>query len=111
MVKKTTKKPNKLVDLMDQIRAALDDSRYDFVEHALERLELRQVSETEVTHVLRQGRHEKKKDQFDDKHGNWKYAITGKTVDNRELRVVVAFVNPDMFVITVIDLSASRIVH
>ncbi len=111
MAKKATKKPNKTNDLMEQIRSALDDSRYDFRGHALERLQQREVTESEAIYVLKKGRHEKKKDEFDNEKGNWKYAVRGKTVDNRELRVIVAFVEPDMFVITVIDLETSRVVH
>ena len=96
---------------MDQIRAAIDDSRYFFTGHAAERLDQREVTESETVYVLKYGRHEAKKDQFDDERANWKYAIRGKTVDNRELRVIVAFVHPDMIIITVIDLDASKMVH
>ncbi len=49
--------------------------------------------------------HEKAKDQFSERYESWNYAIRGKTIDLRELRVVVSFDENNMLVITVIDLD------
>jgi hypothetical protein len=59
----------------------------------------------EILQVLGTGRHEKAKDDFEERFQSWNYAIRGKTVDGRELRIVVGF-DPTLMVITVIDLDA-----
>lgn len=56
--------------------------------------------------MLKSGRHNKSKDQFNEKEQDWDYAIEGKTVDGRKLRIVVAVVTPNLLVITAIDLDA-----
>ncbi len=107
MVKKPTANAAKIADLMEQIHVAIEGSTYYFVQHARNRLDQREVTESEVAYVLKNGWHEAQKDQYDDKHKTWKYAIRGKTIDSKELRVVVAFVTSDLVIITVIDLGAS----
>lgn len=74
--------------------------------HAAERKSERDISLLEVIHVLKGGYHERKKDEFKPEHNDWSYSIRGKTVDKRPLRVVVAFAEPGMLVITAIDLGA-----
>jgi hypothetical protein len=107
MAKKPAASAAKITNLMDQIRVAIEVSKYYFVQHARNRLDQREVTESEVAYVLRNGWHEAQKDQYDDKHKTWKYAIRGKTIDSRELRVVVVFLIPDLVIITVIDLDAN----
>lgn len=58
--------------------------------------------------VLMNGHHEKRKDKFRDEFSNWAYAIKGKTIDNRKLRVIVSFDSDGMMIITVIDLGDKR---
>ncbi len=59
----------------------------------------------EYEYVLKTGWHEKAKDQYDVQNKAWNYAIRGKTVDTRELRVVVSFDEEGLLIITVIDLE------
>lgn len=49
--------------------------------------------------------HEKAKDAYQERYKNWNYAIRGKTVDDRELRVVVSFEENGLWIITLIDLE------
>ncbi len=59
----------------------------------------------EILRVLRVGFWEKRKDEFKQEFQAWNYAIRGKTVDARDLRVIVTFEEPGMLLITAIDLN------
>ena len=48
---------------------------------------------------------EKRKDKFDEAYNSWNYSVRGKTVDLRELRVIVSFDDSGMLIITAIDLE------
>lgn len=76
-----------------------------YVKHARERLDQRQVTYLEVEYVLQNGFNEKAKDRFDEEHNAWNYAIRGKTIDGRKLRIIASFYEDDLLVITVIDLD------
>jgi hypothetical protein len=97
-------RPFKRLSLMQAIHSAVTTGEYVYVGHALKRLGERKVSHPEVEQVLLSGHHEKAKDVFDEHFQSWKYAIRGKTVDSRELRVAVAF-DSTMLIVTVIDLT------
>ncbi len=43
--------------------------------------------------------------QFNEEFQSWDYAIKGKTLEGRVLRIVVALAQPNVFVITTIDLG------
>jgi phage terminase large subunit-like protein len=73
--------------------------------HATERQEERSITRPELLKVLRTGFHEKKKDQFKEEYQAWNYAIRGKTVDERNLRVIVSFDLNGMLIISAIDLD------
>ena len=60
----------------------------------------------EILQVLKGGFWEKRKDEFKPEHQAWNYAIRGKTVDDRPIRVAVTFADPGMLLITAIDLNA-----
>ena len=95
----------KIVDVLSEVHLTLKANQYRYVGHAIQRLQQREVTYLEVKQVLRRGCHEKQKDKFKTEHGNWNYSIRGKTVDNRNLRVIVTFNEDDMLIITVIDLE------
>jgi len=74
--------------------------------HATDRQGERKITRPEVIQVLRNGPHEKRKDLFVKQYNAWNYAVRGKTVDRRELRVIVSFeAETGMLIITAIDLS------
>jgi len=90
------------------VREHIDAGQYLDTRHASERMAERQLTLPEVLYVLRHGHHEKRKDTFKREHNAWTYAMRGKTVDRRELRVCVSFDERDMLIITAIDLDASE---
>ena len=73
--------------------------------HANDRLQERLVTRLEVRQVLKNGYHEKRRDQLKEEYNSWNYFIRGKTIDGRNLGVVVSFDSPNMLIITVIDLD------
>ena len=95
----------KMADPLPTIRNLVANGEFDFVSHALARLQQRQVTVPEVVYVLEHGFHERRKDQFKEEYGEWVYAIRGKTLDARKLRVAVAVNIAGALVITVIDLD------
>jgi hypothetical protein len=79
--------------------------KYLDTRHALVRKVQRTITLPELLYVLKNGYHEKKKDEFKEEHSAWNYAIRGLTVDKRKLRICVSFDERGMLIITAIDLD------
>lgn len=103
--RKRSKRPAKRENLLDLVRQHVDTGSYLDTRHVVERKQERDITLPEVLQVLRRGFWEKRKDEYKMEHPSWNYAIRGKTVDGRELRVIVAFLAPHMLLITAIDLN------
>ncbi len=86
------------------IKKLISSGALRYSNHANLRLLQRKIIKPEVEHVLRNGRHNKSKDDFKIQHKSWDYCVEGKTVDGRLLRIIVAIVEPNLLVITAIDL-------
>jgi hypothetical protein len=91
---------------MFQIGLCIERGTYLDTRHAFDRQNERQISRPEVLYVLKNGHHEKRKDKFDEAYHSWNYSVRGKTVDRRELRVIVSFDELGMLIITAIDLGS-----
>lgn len=91
-------------DILKKIREHLRKGTYILREHAITRQRERLVRLTDILHVLEFGRHEQEKDIFDVKYQHWKHAIRGRTVDNVDLRVIVAF-HEKLAIITIIKVK------
>lgn len=98
-------RPPKLSNLMAVIKTGLESGRYLDTRHAFDRKMGRQITRPEVIFVLNHGHHEKRKDKFEELFNAWNYAIRGKTMDQRELRVAVSFDENGMLIITAIELK------
>ncbi len=90
---------------MGIVAAAIESGRIRYSHHANVRMKERQIIKPEVEFVLKGGHHEARKDQFKEEHSAWDYSIRGRTLDNRNLRIVVAFEAPNVLVVTAIDLD------
>ena len=101
-----SKKKAKLssTELLKRTKAAVEKGDYLDTSHASQRKGQRKILRMEVEYVLKHGWHEKKKDSFEDAYQAWNYAIRGKTIDKRNLRIAVSF-EEKMLVITAIDLD------
>lgn len=98
--------PKKVTDLLAKVRACVDCGRYLDTSHASMRQGERAIIRPEIIYVLKNGYHEKSRDKYDPVHRAWNYALRGKTVDSRSLRVVVSFIESDLLIITAIDLGS-----
>lgn len=105
VIKVKSNKPDKDKNLLAKVKIAIESGNYIDVTHAIERSIERAITRTEYEYVLKNGWHEKKKDEFKEEYNSWNYAIRGKTLDKRELRVIVSFDENDLLIITVIDLE------
>ena len=94
----------KTAELLRKISEHVQKGTYIITSHALERQNLRQVDLKHVLYVLKNGAHEMEKDLFDIKKQGWKYAIRGKTIDQVNLRIIVAF-EEEMIIITVMRIK------
>ena len=99
---KRPKTPN----LLERIRYCVDHGLYFDTRHATDRQSERSITRAEIIYVLKNGRHEKSRDQYQDRYNAWNYAIRGKTIDKRDVRVIVSFDASNMLIITAIDLGA-----
>lgn len=101
----TATRPAKQSNVKKTVTAAVSQGHIRYSTHALERMEQRKIVGPEVLHVLVNGFHEARKDEYKEDHKTWTYAIRGKTVDGRNLRFGVAILSPDVLLITAIDLD------
>jgi hypothetical protein len=100
------KLPAKHIDLMILIRNCVSSGNYVDSSHAIDRQNERGILRLEIVFVLENGRHEKSKDKFDELHAAWNYAIRGKTIDKRDLRIIVSFDEvTNLLIITAIELK------
>lgn len=97
---------SKIPNLLEKVRECVEAGRYRITLHADQRMTERNVTLPEALYVLKTGWHEKRKDQYQDSFESWNYSIRSQTVDDRSLRVVVAFDETEQIVVvTVIDLD------
>lgn len=98
----------KIPNVLQLIRSRTHAGEFIILPHALERGSQRAIAVADIVYVLSTGNHESKKDQYKEEYRAWNYAIRGKTIDNRELRIAVSFDEEYMLVITVIRISSKR---
>ena len=94
-----------MVDLLAPVRQSIAMGRYLDTYHSEARSFERGITRGEILYVLNNGWHEKNKDRFDHLHESWCYAVRGKTLDARELRVVVSFEQDNLLIVTAMDLD------
>lgn len=99
------KKRHKEKNLLKRIANCIATGRYLDTQHVVKRQAERIISRTEVLYVLKHGMHEAIKDTFDEYYDTWNYAIRGKTIDDRLLRIIVSFDDNNLLIITAIDLE------
>ena len=108
-MKSRKSRPPKIDDLLSVIKTCIEAGRYFSCLHLEQREDERNITRREVLHVLRNGFHEKKEDDFDEGYRVWHYAIRGKTLDNRDLRVFVSFDKESfMIIITTFEIGSLK---
>lgn len=104
-MKNTRKRPSQLEELFSKIRSCIDQGIYRQSKHAIERELEREITLPDVLYVLKNGYHEKQKTSFDEVFQTWKYAIRGKTIDKIDIRIIIAFDEDGMMIITVMRIA------
>lgn len=98
-------KDQKIPNVVEKIKLSIKSGNYLDTRHALGRQSERNITRLEIIDVLCRGYHEKSKDKFDENFDSWNYSIRGKTLDKRNLRVIVSFSASNMLIITAIQLD------
>lgn len=99
------KRSRKEADIIELTKAATDNGQVKYSSHANDRMRERAIVKPEIESILRSGHHESRRDQYREEFQAWDYAIMGKTIDGRKLRVVVAIEKPNVLIVTAIDLD------
>ena len=94
-------RPQQIENLCDRICECVENDQYTQTKHALQRESERSIELSDALYVLKMGYHEKRKTTFDEAYGAWKYAIRGFTLDDLDIRVIIAFDEDNMLIITV----------
>lgn len=97
--KKGISRPPKIPNLLKVVKACIESGRYRSCLHLEQREMERNITRREVLYVLKTGFHEQKEDDFDEAYQDWHYAVRGKTVDERDLRVFISFDKETMMII------------
>lgn len=95
------KRPPQIENLHAQILECIEREMYIQSTHAIKREDERAIALPDVLYVLKTGRHEKSKTEFDEEFNKWKYAIRGSTLEGFDIRIIIAFERNDMLIITV----------
>jgi hypothetical protein len=90
---------------MHAIKTCVESGQYLDTRHATDRKQERQITRPEILYVLTHGHHEKRKDKFEELYQTWNYAVRGRTVDRRDLRIAVSLNKSGLLIITAIELK------
>lgn len=102
-------RPSKITNVLNKIKQCIREGSYFVTSHAFIRQNERMISLPESLYILETGYEEKNKTRFDKENSTWKYAIRGKTLrDKLEVRVIVAFDENNMIIITVMHVKSNR---
>ena len=100
------RRPGKHPDVLPRSRERIHQGRFRDTRHTIERRQVRDITILEIRQVIDSGYHEKSKDEYKLEWKAWNYALRGRTIDGRELRVAVSFdVEDVLLIITAIDLD------
>lgn len=98
------KRPAQTDEIFPKIRYCIDQGLYRQSKHAISRELEREISLPDVLYVLKNGYHEKQKTSFDEAFQKWKYAIRGRTLDGNDIRIIIAFDDSGIMIITVMHI-------
>lgn len=100
------KKANKIDNVVELARNLIQKGAYVISNHAKLRQGERLFTIGDIKNIINTGYHEKKKDEYKEEYVDWNYSIRGKTLDDEQARVCIAFIEETHFiVITVIRLE------
>ena len=97
-------------NVLPRVLKALETGNLIVSFHAMEQMQVREVTYSDVKEALYSGQREEQKDDYrqnpKSKKWSWRYCIRGLVSNGeKDLRVVVALEEPKSIVVTVIDLN------
>ena len=99
----------KIASVMTLIRAHAQAGDFVVLPHAELRRGERKISVPDIAHVLLNGERDPVHDEFKEEFQSWNYAVRGKTIDGRSIRIAVTFDENEMLIVTVIPLGKRRL--
>lgn len=99
MIKKI--KPERHPNILKKIKECIEEGKYILTKHALDRQKERSVNLATTLYVLKNGYEEKSKTFFDKEHNTYKYAIRGITLNDEDIRIIIALDENGILIITV----------
>lgn len=94
-------------ELVAKVRSAVATGVYYLLPHARLRCTEREVPLPDIEHVFAVGHPVAQRDRCDEPNADWSYCFERTTVDNKKLRIVVAFAGR-MLIVTVVRLDAKK---
>ena len=99
-------RPIKRPSVIQELIGASENGRLRFSTHAQLRMKERNILISDLEEAIFNSKREDAKDSLNTTGTDWKYALRGFNDDNtKDLRIIVTFVDPNIVVITVIDLN------
>jgi hypothetical protein len=99
------KRLKKIENVTALAKNLLEEGSYVISKHAKLRQGERCFTIWDIKNIINTGYHEKKKDEYKDEYADWNYAIKGKTLDDEQARICIAFIKKSHLVITIIRLE------
>jgi len=98
-------RPSKLENVIGKAKHCIAIGLYRYTAHAESRKYERMITEEDALYVIENGWRVQSRDDFCNINKGWKYAIEGKTLQDETLRVIIAFDDNMLLIITVINIS------
>jgi len=97
-------RPPKLENVIEKAKQSIVKGRYRYTGHAEARKFERRITEEDALYVIENGWRVPNKDDFCEANKGWKYAFEGDTLQDERLRVIAAFDEDMLIIITVINI-------
>lgn len=97
------KRPDKHNNPLEKARKCLKSGRFYDTRHAVDQKIARSITLSEVRMIVENGYWEKRQDEYKPQYKAWNYSIRGRTLDGRDLRIIISFENQSLLLITAID--------
>ncbi len=100
------KRPAKIENVLELARECIESGKYLPTFHAECRQLERDITLLDALYVIKHGYRELKHDQFKDEWMAWNYAISGNTLQDEKIRVIISFDDKKkLLIITVINIT------
>jgi hypothetical protein len=88
---------------LKKIRKLWNEGTVEILKHAQDRMSERDLDVHDIANIIQHGRIT----EITHPHVRWRYAITGKTIENKRAKCVIE-INGRLIIITVVDLTQAK---